>query len=76
MTADMARLDGATCSIATPHPDTAALLAGRGDLQRRLSRFLRSLYRVCQVMLILGPLGVTLPFMYITRHIFPALRRA
>lgn len=54
--------------------------AERGAIQdrrwyKRITKFLRTFYRACQVTVMISPLFVTFPFMYLTRKIFPLLRR-
>lgn len=51
-------------------------LAGRQEgLLGRAWRFLRAVWRACQVSLLLSPLAVTFPAMYLTRQSLPGLRR-
>jgi hypothetical protein len=51
-------------------------LAGRREsVLGRVRRFVRAVFRACQVTLLLSPLAATFPFMYVTRQWLPGLRR-
>lgn len=70
-------LSAATAASAAGGTDRCGrpLRAGRDGVLTRVRRFLRAVWRACQVSLLLSPLAVTFPVMYLTRDWLPGLRR-
>lgn len=61
-------------SPAAATTDITSTTSKRGSWRRRWKRYLRAFFRACQVTLVMTPLGVTFPFVYVTRNVFPWLR--
>lgn len=59
-------------AASTPAAEATTALQPR---RRRWGRLLRAFLRACQVTLVLSPLLATFPVMYVTRSVFPWLRR-
>ncbi len=66
-----------TAAAGAPETDRCGQpLAGRREgVLARARRFFRAVFRACQVTLLLSPLAVTFPFMYLSRQWLPGLRR-